>query len=349
MPSRKSNRKIDITNDAEHIIKMYKNGYSLNAISEKLNLNRYSIRKVLIENNLYQIISKNTKEAVISNYSDLILELYESGYSSKKIKIYLNDNKNTNIDLRVIQKVIKTKYPNMRSAKVYNKKYTCDENFFNDYTPESCYWGGFIMADGCVFSKSNNKQNNALTIGLSSKDEEHLKQFAKDVNYNGTIYHSTKIGFGKEAKSSTITITSFKLVEDLKKNFNIDSHKTYTCKPSNKIPHEFIPYFILGLIDGDGTISYYTTNTNRKQFSVLFTGTKEVCEYILNFYNKDIKLIQRWENRENINNYSFSLQGNIQLYQILSSMYTDKIIDHCLQRKYQKYLLLKEQYKIMYK
>jgi hypothetical protein len=102
---------------------------------------------------------------------------------------------------------------------------------------ESYYWLGFIMADG-HFSLSKQIQ-----INLAKKDLEHLMKFADFVGYKGKI------------NKPRININYSKINNWLLDTFNISNNKTYNpCNLNNLSGDKFFS-FIIGFIDGDGTIN----------------------------------------------------------------------------------------------
>lgn len=55
-------------------------------------------------------------------------------------------------------------------------KYLLNKTFFRDFNELTCYWAGFIAADGCL------RQNwRTLNFCLNAKDIEHLESFSKDI------------------------------------------------------------------------------------------------------------------------------------------------------------------------
>ncbi len=119
---------------------------------------------------------------------------------------------------------------------IFNPKNANSIKLINE-TNEAYYWLGFIMADGHF---SNNGQ---LQINLSIKDLEHLKKFAKFVEYKKELIKpSIDIGYGEIKKW---------LID----KFNISNNKT--CNPcilTNMFNDSFFS-FIIGFIDGDGHIN----------------------------------------------------------------------------------------------
>ena len=104
-------------------------------------------------------------------------------------------------------------------------------------TNESYYWLGFIMADG-HFSKANR-----ICINLCKKDLAHLKKFANFVEYTGDLI------------KPSITISYNKIKDELYDKFRISNNKTYEPCLLDKLSGEAFFSFIIGFMDGDGTIN----------------------------------------------------------------------------------------------
>jgi hypothetical protein len=107
-------------------------------------------------------------------------------------------------------------------------------------TPEAYYWMGFIMADGSFVG-------NRLKLGLSSKDNTHLKKLYKYLECENTI-HEDNI-------SCSFSIMDSHSVPLLKKKFDIKKKKTYNPPKTINWMVDYLKYaFIIGFIDGDGSI-----------------------------------------------------------------------------------------------
>jgi len=170
---------------------------------------------------------------------------------------------------------LKSKLPNK-----FNKK-SCDDNYFAGSSLQSCYWAGFLAADGCIIQSGNHK---VLFLGLSVKDENHIKLFCRHINFSGSVY--------KNKNYRTIKISSDKLCSDLQNKFNLTPRKTKTLKPP-KLTGQKALAFIIGYIDGDGSI--FTTKTNHIGFNVV--GTAAMMNWIRNTLNRqlaaDIKTVYK--------------------------------------------------------
>lgn len=133
------------------------------------------------------------------------------------------------------------------SKAIGNKK--CDFTKLMQWTPESFYWLGFLLADG-HFGK------NSIKLTLSCQDREHLSKFAKLINVK--IYedkpHMSEYGL---VRSVTASGFDSSVVPFIKNKFGIHSQKTFTPPNIRDFGLDDISLLslIIGLIDGDGTIS----------------------------------------------------------------------------------------------
>lgn len=140
--------------------------------------------------------------------------------------------------------------------------YSYDKNFFKTITPLSSYWAGFIAADGCLLHREGSNIY-GLVIELSVLDKNHLLRFMDDIKYTGKIYDH----LSKSPSSKNVTVlsklyisVSKEFFEDLRINFNLTPRKTYRLAPPLNLDEENLLAYLIGYIDGDGSICL----TNRK-------------------------------------------------------------------------------------
>lgn len=323
----------------DRIIEKAKEGMNLTNIAALYKLNRLDVKIVLQENGLYiprKKLNKNKTEL-----QEKAVKMYLDGKSLREIEEVLD------FPRKDVSALLKKRNISMRKAGDYNQKYTVNEYFFSNYTPESCYVAGFIAGDGCVFSHGvADKSTNYITIGLQKSDTIHLETIKNLLNYNGVLYYSDN--------STVLTINSKQLCDDLLKNFNITERKTYNYIPPCGIPQDMMKHFILGLIDADGSIVGCLRSNKGAQhtrgeyiYQIGFTGTYETCEFILKYFRSSVKIHTRHKDRDN-NNHTIILQGNRQVLRLCNSIYDDINKNFCLQRKYNVYIKLKEEYGRLY-
>lgn len=240
------------------------------------------------------------------------------------------------------------------------RKYNIDDNYFEKIDTElKAYILGLMYADGCVYS--NDKQTKWAKLDLKSDDKYLLEKIAKEMKNECPIRTHTydrKEFFPNQDRvyefvhsMSRLQMRSDKIVDDLIK-LGCPPRKTFEIKfPSNDIlPEKLLNHFIRGYFDGDGSISYSerksTSKTRNKSlhFSITFTGTYDFVSSIKIYLNKNVvnfigDIRNRWNNGKN--NYTLSVDGNNIIEKILDWIYNDSTI--FLNRKYEKYLILKEE------
>ena len=272
------------------------------------------------------MIPKEIENNIIKDYKDgySILALTKL-YPYKYDKIY-SVIKNSNIDIR--------------GNNINSLRYYCDSNIFDNIdTEEKAYWLGFIYADGCVTHNGNNLM---LSIALCTEDNEHLQKFKKFLKSNspiktyGTSYNKTK-------KCCKIVIRDSHLCQTLI-NHGVVINKSNVLKFPDFINKDLISHFIRGYFDGDGCITYHSQN-NRKKYVIKFCLTKEMAlgihKHVPHKSNKEIPTLYKKKNTTS-NNYSLEYGGNKQVLNIANYLYYNASV--YLDRKFNKYCLLKEMY-----
>lgn len=232
-----------------------------------------------------------------------------------------------------------------------NKKFFVDETVFDKIdNQDSAYFLGLLYADGC-----NYEDCGVVKIDLIQQDLETLENFKKFLNYNGTIknYKSeTKIINGQKCICQPYCRLSFrsKTVSENLSKLGCTSNKTYNLMfpKEDIVPNYLIKHFIRGYMDGDGGISYWidNKNTGHKKFQINFCGTTDIIINISKILSEKFNCCpsncDRYKERDN-NNIQTSICGNLVVSRILDWLYEDANI--YMQRKYNKYIELKEEVK----
>jgi len=129
---------------------------------------------------------------------------------------------------------------------------------FSEYTEKSCYWAGFLAADGCI-------SNGSLYICLHSQDLDHIQKFQSFVGSN----HKISVNTDKYDRAQTAFVNK-QINKDLLYNFNITERKTETYELPI-IPDKFFWNFVRGYFDGDGCICESFSNKNSKTATLYTT------------------------------------------------------------------------------
>lgn len=124
-------------------------------------------------------------------------------------------------------------------------------------TPESYYWAGFLLADGCA------KRQNGIRLQLAEKDADHIKTYAKFINNNQNINKVTNNNF----ISYYIDFINRDVVTKFRTKFDWRDKKTHNPPTTNIIKWLDTNLFLsllIGYIDGDGCIQYQSGRVDPK-------------------------------------------------------------------------------------
>jgi len=193
-------------------------------------------------------------------------------------------------------------------------------------TEEAAYILGFLAADGCISSTSNQ-----IRIELKNEPSEYklLSQIHKILNLN------TKLTLPRNRNSCLIYFNSAELKHTLSL-YNITPRKTFTVViPS--LPKDLLRHYIRGYFDGDGWITYSKPNNN-SYISAGFIGNKKFTNDLNNILKKEIgTTLSVTPNKSMI---QLACSGCNKTYRLLDYLYRNASI--YLDRKQKLYLNLKD-------
>lgn len=200
-----------------------------------------------------------------------------------------------------------------------NTKYKqIDDNYFNIIdTPMKAWILGWIASDGSLAKK------NTCTIGILKSDTKILDAISSELKCgkpkNRKILDSTK------NEISIISINSKKIFSDLVGHLGLPG----PCKKSAilkfpKLQEDLKIYFIRGLFEGDGSISYHS-KYNYFRISIAGTST-DIKDSIFEYFKCGHVGADSWE-----------VTGKKALC-VAKIMYEDILSTPVLDRKYYKYI-----------
>lgn len=131
---------------------------------------------------------------------------------------------------------------------------------FDEYSEESCYWAGFLAADGNVDSKKR------VRLMLKYDDIGHLEKFKTFLKSTHTISSNTDTYY-----RCSFEFTSEYVCEALFFNYNIVPNKTDCLEFPSHIPEKYLKYYIRGYFDGDGSLCESFSNANSVTTSIYAT------------------------------------------------------------------------------
>lgn len=214
-----------------------------------------------------------------------------------------------------------------------------DEHYFENIdNEEKAYFLGLIVSDGCIYSQ--NMRSSMVTITLQGCDKYILERFIKCIKSNK---HITSDGRG----CFEIQILSDIMVNDLKKYGLFENKSLHTIFPK-KLPKDLYCHFIRGLIDGDGSISFYNRQNRCCHVKAIrfCQGNKKFVEDFIKFLHDNIgtKMINVYQEKENL--WSCAYRANSDMILLINYLYKDATI--YLTRKKEKCDLIYKEF-IKYK
>lgn len=307
----------------KQIIQEYLNGESINKLSQKYPMSYYSIQKLLRKNNITIRGGRKKKEL-----------------SEKQLIQYMEDLKKGLSDVELSKKynLDKSTLRRIKEENNFERNYNrINKNINNSYfstidTPEKAYWLGMLYTDGSV---DHLHHTGRIRLQLQEQDKELLEKFQKCLNIDSKIIYDKR----KNSTCCSVEFVSEQIYNDLN-NFGIIPNKTYLSHhiPFEKIPLDLIPAFLLGLFDGDGSLS--CSSNYSTDVTLHFTSYYETV--VTDFQLEIDKIINKKEHNKNFFTSAWHTQwrGRKQVLSILNILYNSCPI--YLNRKYQIYLKLKQ-------
>lgn len=255
---------------------------------------------------------------VIFNTNDA-RHLYNNGYSLRYISRLLRIPRKNIRQLITKSSLIRTAGNQMfLNAFINNKK----ARWFDKVDSHlKAYWLGFIYADG---SLASNKRY--IEISLSINDIHHLEKFAKIFGVNVT----------HDSYRCRCWVCNVYLCYRLI-SLGVLPNKTYidSIEIFSNIPQEFINSFILGFMDGDGSV--FTGKKHKNYIRMEFCGKEGDLLYIRDLFVNYL-YVNSNKVRPSKSVFSVAWSGN-QAFKVLDWLYKDSPIK--LDRKYEVYKQVK--------
>lgn len=209
-----------------------------------------------------------------------IIKAYEAGWSTYRIRRELGHGRTTT------QIVLDAAGVKRRTHRETKQRYAVDETAFDRDTPESRYWVGFVLGDGCLTVGATL----GVTLALSAADKTHVESFRRFLGSNHPIAHVRGSGFDQDSVTARLAIASPRLAESLKAR-GVNRRKTWTASVCPSLAND--RDFWRGMIDSDGWLTYYRIRRSAWHVTLGLTGTREVCESFADFVPNAVGRTQR--------------------------------------------------------
>jgi intein-encoded DNA endonuclease-like protein len=199
-----------------------------------------------------------------------VLDLYSQGYGTSYIGKSMGVNRSSiNKFLKIRGVLIRGKLEASLASCPLRKKYVFDHNFFLQDSWQLAYFCGFCLADGSLETRSGGGSAR-ITISINKQDRELLEKFCEWSSYPPSCI--------KKEKDNKLSLRfSDPILAHCLEKYGIVKNKTYNPKNFLNIPKEFIQPFLIGFIDGDGTLRF----DNRRGYRFGIVGNKLTIDIII--------------------------------------------------------------------
>lgn len=222
-----------------------------------------------------------------------------------------------NISIPSVIKVL-NEYRVKRYSKVRLFSPDLIEDYFETINTEcKAYFLGLIITDGCIHSTKGRQPLVSLT--LQKSDAYLLEKLKEELNSNKRV-----TGDGRGCCS--LSILSSKMVTDLKQ-YGIAPDRSLSVAFPKNIPKQFYRHFIRGVLDGDGSVSYYSRAAHGRKShtkAVRFCkGNKQFLEDLVEFLfaNAEVEKVNLYREKDNL--WSIAYRKNSSMLKLIDYMYDD--------------------------
>lgn len=180
-----------------------------------------------------------------------VLDLYSQGYGTSYIgKVMGVSRCSVNKFLKRRGILLRGKLEASLASCPLRKKYIFDHSFFLQDSWQLAYFCGFCLADGSLETRGSGASAR-ITISINKQDRELLEKFCE--------WLSCPLSCIKEEQNNKISLRfSDPILANCLEKYGIVKNKTYAANNYLDIPEEFTKPFLIGFIDGDGTLKFDT-------------------------------------------------------------------------------------------
>lgn len=288
--------------------------YSCNTvqdIADKVGFNKNQVRWYMKQHGL----SKDKRINLPKESIDYILSNYDT-YSARVL------GEKFGVSSSYISKIWRDNGLKGKSNRVYT---LFNEDVFSNLSKSSAYMLGFICSDGCLYHPKDSRED-IIRICIQKCDEHILNEFKTILGTNKPLHYTTNRG----RCYANLEISSNKLVEGIY-DLGISNRKTWGNTIPN-ISNEFMPAFIRGYVDGDGSIPNKLCNN-----LTIYGYKKNMCK-LLN-YLESINILGNFTEDKRVYGGedtfgSLSITNSLQVYCMCKMLYDNNEIH--LNRKYER-------------
>lgn len=212
-----------------------------------------------------------------------------------------------------------------KQGKLPQQFFDINEDFFNNWSHRMAYVLGLIITDGCI--------SKAGTVALSINDKDLLEKIKKAMSSKHKITSSRR-----QKGLYCFYFTRERLAKKLN-NLGVIPRKSLTVKLP-KVPQEYLPDFIRGVFDGDGSV-YYDMRSPKFPIRTKFVSSSLSFIYALEQKLQEFGLPPRKIYEQKTKNaisfmFKYGHKDSIKLFRLMYGKMIDTKI--YMQRKHNKFV-----------
>lgn len=259
------------------------------------------------------------------------IDVIIDAYCNKKYGL-VKTGKLVGVNERIVRKVLIQNNIHIRSLAEANaansinvRKYSVNDDYFDNESHNMAYILGFLSADGTV-----SRNGNRIKIGLSSVDRNFLELIKEELGVEKKIFdYETNNGY----LVSELQFNSQKIKQKLAE-YNVVPGKTETFTFPTNLSKKYWIDFIRGYFDGDGSVGTAGPSAIRWQ---ICSHRPQVLETIVEFLFEEYGIPKvSVQKNEHGNSFLYTIQySNNSTRKIFQILYTPNSL--YLPRKFEKF------------
>ena len=259
------------------------------------------------------------------------IDVIIDAYCNKKYGL-VKTGKLVGVNERIVRKVLIQNNIHIRSLAEANaansinvRKYSVNDDYFDNESHNMAYILGFLSADGTV-----SRNGNRIKIGLSSVDRNFLELIKEELGVEKKIFdYETNNGY----LVSELSFNSQKIKQKLAE-YNVVPGKTETFTFPTNLSKKYWIDFIRGYFDGDGSVGTAGPSAIRWQ---ICSHRPQVLETIVEFLFEEYGIPKvSVQKNEHGNSFLYTIQySNNSTRKIFQILYTPNSL--YLPRKFEKF------------
>lgn len=190
------------------------------------------------------------------------VDFFNLQYTKNQIYSFCYNNK------KIIKKLSQSERSQIQSNN--SRKYHINQDYFKKWSRNMAYILGLWFADGCIYG------GKMFDITLHTKDKYILKQIAKELDYEGNLYDYV------DRQAARLNFSCIVIYNDII-SLGGQENKSLVIDFPN-VPKEYLPDFIRGYFDGDGSIMRIKNN---RLNSAITSGSKKFLDQILKILKEE--------------------------------------------------------------